>query len=102
MQNNKKRISLFLYFLSLTVLVSPWLFVVLVSKDFILAGAGIGIYGVNIYYAAAFVSALLWSVSFALKRDSRLAIIYWLIFCALTLSIALQPTWWAAPEIANI
>lgn len=85
----------------MALVVGVWLFVVLVSKDFIFAKEGIGVYGVLIYYAAAFCSALLWGISHLLSKSKKLAIIYWAVLVVLTIFIYLQPTWWAAPKISS-
>ncbi len=101
MKISKKKVSLTLYIVSITLMFSVWLFVVLVSKRFIFSGEGIGVYSVLVYYAAALGSAFLWWVSYLFSKNRRLSIIYWLIFFALTVFIALQPTWWAAPGISS-
>lgn len=101
MRISRNKVSLTLYIVSITLIFSVWLFVVLVSKSFIFSGEGIGVYGVLIYYAAALCSALLWWASYLFSKNRRLSIIYWLIFFALTVFVALQPTWWAAPGISS-
>lgn len=90
-------ISLIIYFTALLVLLVPGIFVLIEFYRFIVAGDGVGIYGAIIYYAAAFVSSLLWAISYFMNSNKRYSVIYWSIFILLTGFIALQPTWWAAP-----
>lgn len=97
----KKLISCILYFISLALTISVGIYVVWVSKEFILASEGIGVYGVLIYYAAVFVSVVLWGLSYWLVQNKKLAIIFWVIFLIFTVFIAFQPTWWAAPVISS-
>jgi len=94
-----KYISYILYTTSLALTLSFGVYVIWVSKNFILASEGIGVYGVLIYYAAAFVSVILWGLSYWLVKNKKLAIIFWALFLILTVFIAFQPTWWAAPAI---
>jgi len=97
----KKCISYIFYILSLVLVAGVGLFVIFVSKDFLLENEGIGVYGVLIYYVAAFFSVVFWSVSCWLSHNKKLAIIFWVIFLILTTFIAFQPTWWAAPSISS-
>ena len=101
MKSYRNTASLILYIACMVLLLGVWLFVVLVSKDFIFAKEGIGVYGVLIYYAAAFCSALLWGLSYVFAKNKKLAIIYWVVFLLLTIFIGFQPTWWAAPQISS-
>ncbi|MCF6254870.1 MAG: hypothetical protein L3J98_06115 [Gammaproteobacteria bacterium] len=98
---HKKYISYALYVLSLIITTSTGIYVILVSKKFILAGEGIGIYGVLIYHSAAFISVILWGLSYWLFHNKKLTVIFWLIFLIFTIFITLQPTWWAAPPISS-
>ncbi len=93
----KKYISYIFYILSLVLTSGVGLFVIFVSKEFILANEGIGVYGVLIYYAAAFFSVILWGASYYLFQNKKLTITYWVLFLTITVFIAAQPTWWAAP-----
>jgi len=101
MSNRKRNISFFLYALSILLLVGEGIDVSLLFKEFILAGEGIGVYGVLIYYVAAFFSVILWGLSYLLFPNKKLALIFWAILIMLTLFIAIQPTWWAAPSISS-
>lgn len=99
MQEYKKYVSYILYILSVSLVLGFGIFVVFVSREFILAKEGIGVYGALIYYAAALLSVALWGISYLLSANKRLAIIFWLVFVVFTVFIATQPTWWAAPSI---
>jgi len=92
-----KYFSYSVYILSIIVLVGSGTELIFSFKDFIRAGEGIGIYGVLIYHASAFVSVLLWGLSYWLFHNKKLAIIFWVVFLMFTTFITLQPTWWAAP-----
>ncbi len=94
---NKSISSLFIYFLSLTLLIGAASFIIFESRNFILEGHGIGIYGVLIYYTCAFVSSILWIASYFLLKNKIRAMIYWITVTIITTFFALQPTWWAAP-----
>ncbi len=99
MSHGKKYISYALYSLSILLLVGEGLYTGLLFKDFISAGEGIGVYGVLVYYVAAFCSVVLWGVSYWIAPSNKLALVFWVIFIVFTLFIAFQPTWWAAPSI---
>ena len=96
-----KYISSLLYVLSLFLIIGVGIDTIWISRKFVLAGEGIGVYGVLIYYAAAFVSVLFWGISYWLIPSTKLALVFWVIFLALTIFIALQPTWWAAPSLES-
>ncbi len=98
---NKKGIFFlsYIYTLSIIILVGSGAELIFSFKNFIRAGEGIGIYGLLIYHASAFVSVILWALSYWLFHNKKLAIIFWVIFLIFTIFITLQPTWWAAPPI---
>jgi hypothetical protein len=97
MDIKREHISNLLYTLALLLLVGAGADLAVSFREFIHAGKGIGVYGGLIYYAAAFLSAALWGLSYLVSRNRKLAIIFWLIFSTLTAFVAMQPTWWAAP-----
>jgi hypothetical protein len=97
MDVKKIYISNLLYILALFLLVGGGVWLVVIFKEFIFTGKGIGVYGSLIYYSVAFVSAVLWGVSYFVSKSIKLAIIFWLIFIAFTAFIIAQPSWWAAP-----
>ena len=97
MEIKKKYFSYFIYLLSILILVGSGIELIFSFKEFIRAGEGIGVYGVLIYYAAAFCSVIFWALSYWFYKNKKLAIIYWLLFLVITTFIATQPTWWAAP-----
>ncbi len=88
-----------LYVFSLCLTLGVGTYIISIFLDFILVSKGIGVYGSLFYYAVAFLSVILWSVSYWLIPNKKLAIFYWLIFFVFTIFISLQPTWWAAPAI---
>lgn len=93
----REYISNLLYILALLLLVGEGIELIFSFREFILAGKGIGVYGVLIYYAIAFLSAILWGLSYLVSKNIKLAIIFWGIFITLTVFLAVQPSWWAAP-----
>ncbi len=97
MIKKKELVSYFVYALSIVLLLGEGLDVTISFKEFILAGEGIGVYGVLIYYVMAFFSIVLWGISYYLFQNKKLALIYWVLFLIITIFIAIQPTWWAAP-----
>ncbi len=98
---NKKQITctsaFILYITSLVLIIGVGADIILTFIKFITESKGIGIYGVLFYYAAAFLSVILWGVSYWLIPNKKMAIFYWVIFFIFTIFIAIQPTWWAAP-----
>jgi hypothetical protein len=90
-------ISNILYILALLLLVGVGAGLLVTFREFIFTGKGIGVYGSLIYYTIAFVSAVLWGVSYFVSKNSKLAMIFWLIFISLTTFVIAQPSWWAAP-----
>ena len=99
MNKKKEYTAYFIYLLTILLLVGAGVDVIFSFKDFIRAGEGIGVYGVLIYYVAAFFSAILWGISYYLYQNRKLTIIFWVLFLIITIFIATQPTWWAAPAI---
>lgn len=97
MSQYKKTISYVLYALSLALSFGIGLFLIIDSKEFIIRNEGIGVYGVLIYYVTAFFSIVLWGLSYYLYQSKKLTIIFWALFFPITIFIAMQPTWWAAP-----
>jgi len=97
MRNYKKVFSYFFYTLSIVSTLGVGFFVIYVSRKYVFANEGIGVYGVLIYYAAAFCSVIFWGISCYLFQNRKLTVVYWLLFLAITIFIATQPTWWAAP-----
>jgi hypothetical protein len=93
----KEYSSYFIYTAAILLLVGEGIDVTLSFNEFIRAGEGIGVYGVLIYYAAALFSVILWGVSYFLFQSKKLALVYWALFLIITIFIATQPTWWAAP-----
>jgi hypothetical protein len=86
-----------MYFLSFFVLIGTASFVIFKSREFILDGQGIGIYGAIIYYVCALISSALWAASYFLLKNKMRANIYWVTAIIITTFFVLQPTWWSAP-----
>lgn len=101
MAMRKKYFSYSIYILSIIILLGSGLELILSFKEFIFSGKGIGVYGVLIFYVLSFVSVILWSISFWLVRNKKLAIVFWLCFLIITAFISIQPTWWAAPSLSS-
>lgn len=99
MSFKKEYFSSAIYAISVIILLGSGGELIFSFREFIKAGEGIGVYGVILYYAIAFVSSLLWFLSFWLTHNNKLAVIYWAFFLALTIFISTQPTFWAAPTI---
>ncbi len=99
MTKKKEFLSYFIYALATILYLGEGIDVTFSFKEFIRAGEGIGVYGVLIYYVAAFFSVILWGASYYIYQSKKLAIIYWILFLIITVFIATQPTWWAAPVI---
>ena len=97
MDIKRNYISIFLYIASLLLLVGGGVELIFSFREFIFTGKGIGVYGGLIYYAVAFLSAILWGLSYLVSKNRKLAIIFWVIFTTLTVFVATQPSWWAAP-----
>jgi len=93
--------AFFLYTLSLCLIIGAGVYVISIFIEFIIVRKGIGVYGVLFYYVASFLSVIIWGISYWLIPNKKMAIFYWVIFSVLTIFIALQPTWWAAPAISN-
>jgi len=101
MELNKKKITcvsaFVLYISALILIISVGSYILITFIEFVLAKEGIGVYGGILYYVAAFISIILWGVSYWLIPNKKMALLYWIIFIIFTVSIAIQPTWWAAP-----
>lgn len=97
MEIRKEYLSNVVYWLALILLVGAGADVIFSFREFIFSGKGIGVYGSLIYYAAAFISIILWGASYLIYKKKEQAAIFWLIFILLTVFVATQPTWWAAP-----
>ncbi len=97
MEIRKEYLSNLAYGLALILLVGAGTDVVFSFREFIFSGKGIGVYGSLIYYAAAFFSIIFWGASYLMHKNRKQAAIFWLVFTLLTVFVAMQPTWWAAP-----
>lgn len=101
MELNKKKITctsaFILYISSLVLIIGVGSYILLTFLEFVLAKEGIGVYGGILYYVAAFFSVVLWGTSYWLIPNNKMALLYWAIFIIFTISIIIQPTWWAAP-----
>jgi len=97
MDIKRSYISNFLYIMALLLLVGCGVELIFSFREFIFSGKGVGVYGVLIYYAAAILSVILWGISYLVSKNRKLAIMFWVFFILLTVFVATQPSWWAAP-----
>ena len=101
MEINKKNITctsaLILYISSIALIIGVGSYILITFIDFVISKKGIGVYGGILYYVSAFFSIILWGISYWLIPNNKMAVLFWVIFIIFTSSIAIQPTWWAAP-----
>lgn len=91
------RKSLYVVALLLIFFTEVWLFYIF--SRFILAGEGVGIYGVFVYFCALMASVILWGVSYRQNRSKIKTLLFWLVALAILPIILTQPVWWSAPAI---
>ncbi len=86
-----------LYVISFLMIAFIEIWLVWMSREFIIAGKGMPGIGVLYYYIVAFFSTLLWIVSYVFNPNKKLAILFWVVLLAIVPIIIFQPLWWAAP-----
>lgn len=89
--------SLYAFALVLILVTEAWLFYLF--SQFILAGEGMGIYGVFLYLLALMISALLWAISYRQNRSKTKTLVFWLAALAMMPIVLSQPVWWSAPAV---
>ncbi len=101
MELSKKKITctsaFILYLISLALVIGVGSYILITFVEFVLVKEGIGVYGGILYYVAAFFSIIFWGASYWLIPNKKKALLYWVVFILFTTTIAIQPTWWAAP-----
>ncbi|MCW1720241.1 hypothetical protein OIZ54_16000 [Pseudoalteromonas sp. A3] len=73
------------------------MYLVITFKSFILAGKGMGIYGVFLYFIMLIISSVFWFFSYRVSKNKLQALIFWLSALMLSPVIIFQSVWWSAP-----
>jgi hypothetical protein len=94
---NRHFMGSFLFLVAVLLAVGTEVYLTLTFSEFILAGKGIGVYGVLLYFVVMIVSSLLWLLSYRISKSRAQAAIFWLLALALIPVVIFQPTWWSAP-----
>ena len=74
----------FLFLVAVLLAVGTEVYLTLTFSEFILAGKGIGVYGVLLYFVVMIVSSLLWLLSYRISKSRAQAAIFWLLALVLT------------------
>ena len=69
----------FLFLVAVLLAVGTEVYLTLTFSEFILAGKGIGVYGVLLYFVVMIVSSLLWLLSYRISKSRAQADFYSLI-----------------------
>ncbi|MFU2511683.1 hypothetical protein [Pseudoalteromonas sp. ASV78] len=94
---NRHFMGRFFFLVAIVLIVSTEIYLTIIFRGFILAGKGIGVCGVILYFVVIIVSSLLWLLSYRISKSRVQAAIFWLLVLVLTPIIIFQPTWWSAP-----
>ncbi len=87
-----------LFFLVAVLLaVGTEVYLTLTFSEFILAGKGMGIYGVFLYFIMLIISSVLWFFSYRVSKNKLQALIFWLSALMFSPVIIFQSVWWSAP-----
>ncbi|TMN98293.1 hypothetical protein [Pseudoalteromonas sp. S558] len=93
---NRHFIGCFFFLIAIVLMVITEIYLTLIFKEFILAGKGLSVYGVLLYFVVMIVSSLLWLLSYRISKNRAQAAIFWFVALALTPIAVFQPTWWSA------
>ncbi|AQP98634.1 hypothetical protein B0W48_01760 [Pseudoalteromonas aliena] len=73
---NRYFIGRFFFLIAIVLMVITEIYLTLIFKEFILAGKGLGVYGVLLYFVVMIVSSLLWLLSYRISKNRAQAAIF--------------------------